>query len=142
MGAAVYGNPGSHGDAGAPYAMFQGCCQLYRGGCTNDGDAVNKVTWDHYECVAAAAPAPVPPCNCDCHLNPTHPIPHAAANKGTYCEAQWGTTSAARNCPAEPANPWTGEGGAYVQSCTVAPNGMNGCCNRQCCNGTGPHGAA
>merc|ERR1719375_1400216 len=140
--AAVYGNPAGHGEAGKPYMMFQGCCQLYRGGCTNDHDKVNEATWDHYECeqAAAAPPPPVLPCQCGCHLNPHHPIHHATVNKGTYCEAQWGTTSAARNCPAEPANPWTGAGGTYAQSCGADTTGYHGCCNRQCCDGTGPQG--
>ena len=143
--AAVYGNPAGHGEAGKPYMMFQGCCQLYKAGCTNDDDAVNEATWDHYECAAAPAPAPPPappvrPCTCDCHLNPHHPIHHATKNFLIYCEAQWGTTSAATNCPAEPANPWTGAGGTYAQSCGADTSGHHGCCNRQCCDGTGPHG--
>lgn len=91
----------------------------------------------------APAPAtPVLPCTCGCHLNPYHPIHHAAVNKGTYCEAQWGTSSAASNCPAEPANPWTGAGGTYAQSCGADGSGKHGCCNRQCCDNTGPRAPA
>ena len=85
--------------------------------------------------------APVLPCTCGCHLNPYHPIRHATVNRGTYCEAQWGTSSASRNCPTEPANPWTGAG-AYVQSCGADGGAYHGCCNRQCCDNTGPHATA
>jgi len=92
-------------------------------------------------------PPPPPPtapptlaCDCSaCHWgfgNYNHPIYHTYVNKGTHCEVMWGHHRPA--CPPERANPFSGSGGAYVQDCGAGGTAHNGCCNRQCCGGTGP----
>merc|ERR1711934_1163048 len=90
--------------------------------------AVSSKTKDQCRPPAPPPPPPRPPCQCGCQAG----RPKPSAISGGYCEVKYGPSPP--NCPPELAKPWKGK--VYHQSCNHY--GVRGCCNRQCCPGTGP----
>lgn len=75
-----------------------------------------------------------PACDCSCHANPHHPIWHGFRVQSTHCEAVWGSSQ--YSCPNVVGDAWKAIARGE-QTCNLVGNG--GCCNRRCCNGSGPN---
>jgi len=71
-------------------------------------------------------------CDCSCHKPVWHPIWHGFRTHSTHCEAVWGSSQ--YSCP------YVGDAWRPIasgrQTCNIV--GAGGCCNRKCCNGSGP----
>merc|ERR1711959_200074 len=93
--------------------------------------AVSSKTKEQCRPPAPPPPPPRKPCNCACRGG----VPNPSAISGGYCEVKYDLDGGAPpNCPPELAKPWRKK--VYHQSCNHY--GRRGCCNRQCCPGTGP----
>lgn len=72
-------------------------------------------------------------CDCSCHKPIWHPIWHGFRTHSTHCEAVWGSSQ--YSCP-NVGDAWRPIASGR-QTCNVV--GAGGCCNRKCCNGSGPN---
>merc|ERR1711934_884031 len=89
--------------------------------------AVSSKTDEQCRPPAPPPPPPRPPCICACHGGGSTPQPSSIS--GGFCKVPYGAA-----CPPERSDPW--KDGKYQQSCNHY--GRTGCCNRGCCEGTGP----
>lgn len=81
---------------------------------------------------------PPTPCDCSCYA----PTPGQAMWSGfrtrqTHCEVVWGANRHL-TCPHLAGDAWKVIAKGQ-QTCNFAAGGYQGCCNRQCCSGSGPN---
>merc|ERR1719242_929997 len=86
---------------------------------------------------SSASAQPPTPCDCSCFTWNGVGTWQGYRTRQTHCEVIWGAN---RNlaCPHVAGNAWKSIAKGQ-QTCNLQSAGYDGCCNRQCCSGSGPN---